>query len=213
MAISWLRPLFWLTVLWMIPILLIRPQPYDTSQAQALLEPPPGCPTPCFMGIRPGTTNLETALKLLKEHEWVQQVAMERYELESRGLRGSGTLAWEWTADHHPQIDSAYPGKLNYTQTLGGTVVNSINIHTHLRPVEVAVWVGSPDAARINQFSDNQISYLLTYSYITSWNSIKTTLGCPIRLMDVWHSEAELTIAPRQIPGEIKTITELARTC
>jgi hypothetical protein len=165
------------------------------------------------MGIRPGTTSLEDALQLLKAHEWVRQVEMQIYELDTRGLRGYGTIAWEWSAAHPPQIDSAFPGQMNYTETYGGTVVESLSIHTLLRPVEVEAWIGSPDAARIHPFHDAEVSYLLTYSASPDWNSIKTTLPCPVKLIDYWHSRAEISIRPLQWPGDVAPMTDLARAC
>jgi hypothetical protein len=49
----------------LLPVLLIRAQPYDDRALREFLTPPEGCPAPCFMGIRPGVTTAEEAEQLL----------------------------------------------------------------------------------------------------------------------------------------------------
>ncbi len=55
-----------LSGLFLLPVLLIRAQPYDDGGLRAFLTPPEDCPAPCFMGIRPGVTTTEEALEILK---------------------------------------------------------------------------------------------------------------------------------------------------
>ncbi|MBA3869058.1 MAG: hypothetical protein H0X30_07885 [Anaerolineae bacterium] len=45
-------------------LLLIHARPYDDHELRELLLPE-GCPAPCFMGIRPGVTTMDEALKSL----------------------------------------------------------------------------------------------------------------------------------------------------
>src|SRR5262245_5414800 len=52
----WFRLSLVLTGLFTAALLVIRVQPYDDHDLRAFLTPPYGCPTPCWMGIRPGTT-------------------------------------------------------------------------------------------------------------------------------------------------------------
>jgi hypothetical protein len=51
-------------------LLLIHAQPYDDHDLRQLLLPD-GCPAPCFMGIRPGVTTVEEAIKILEASGWV----------------------------------------------------------------------------------------------------------------------------------------------
>ncbi len=60
-----------LSVVFLLPVLLIRAQPYDDSDLRAFLTPPEDCPAPCFMDIRPGMTTAEEAVSILDAHPWV----------------------------------------------------------------------------------------------------------------------------------------------
>lgn len=52
-------------------LLLIHAQPYDDHELRALLLPE-DCPIPCFMGIRPGETTREEAIRLLKASDQIE---------------------------------------------------------------------------------------------------------------------------------------------
>ncbi len=66
-----LRWMLILSGLFLLPVLLIRAQPYDDGELRAFLTPPDGCPAPCFMGIRPGVTTVEEVLDLLAKQSIV----------------------------------------------------------------------------------------------------------------------------------------------
>ncbi len=72
-------------------IALISTRPYDASATRALFAPPPGCPAPCLLGIRPGQTTLDEALKLLAAHPWVAGTTVYR---DSDGQVRN--LSWDW---------------------------------------------------------------------------------------------------------------------
>lgn len=63
-----------LSLLFMLPLLLIRAQPYDDTELMALLLATEACPMPCFMDIRPGSTRSPEALARLRTHEWAVEV-------------------------------------------------------------------------------------------------------------------------------------------
>ncbi len=75
-------------------LLVIRSQPYDDHELRELLLPT-GCPAPCFMGIRPGVTTLEEAVKLLEASGWVEGIDYEQYE------NNRGFILWNWNT-HKP---------------------------------------------------------------------------------------------------------------
>ena len=58
-------------------MLLIHAQPYDNHLLRQLLLPE-GCPAPCFMGIRPGLTTADDAMKILSATGWVDQYHYEQ---------------------------------------------------------------------------------------------------------------------------------------
>lgn len=53
-------------------LLLIHAQPDNNHDLRDLLQPQ-GCPTPCFMGIRPGVTTEADVVQILKTNPWIAQ--------------------------------------------------------------------------------------------------------------------------------------------
>ena len=69
--------------------LLIHAQPYSDHGIHEILVPE-GCPAPCFMGIRPGITNADEAIRILQASDWVKQV-------DDHSLRNIGLVTWQWS--------------------------------------------------------------------------------------------------------------------
>jgi len=81
-----------LIVLFTIPLLLIRAQPYDDANLRAFLTPPDGCPAPCFMGIQPGVTTVRAGGDRLKTNPSIasiQAVSFQLYDVQFAGDRGA----------------------------------------------------------------------------------------------------------------------------
>jgi hypothetical protein len=86
-------------------LLLVHAQPSDDADLHAFLMPPEGCPAPCFMGIRPGFTSAEEAVRLLKMHTWVSQVRQPYASI----------LTWTWSGAQPALVDASRPGRLMLT--------------------------------------------------------------------------------------------------
>ena len=97
-----LRVALLLTVIFLLPVLLIRAQPYDDGGLRAFLTPPEDCPAPCFMGIRPGVTTAEEAIAILEEQPWVL------WDTESQ--LSIGPLIWNWSVQAPSWFDSQDSG-------------------------------------------------------------------------------------------------------
>jgi hypothetical protein len=93
------------TVLFAVPILIIRAQPYDDSELRAFLTPP-DCPAPCLMGIPINGTTATEAAKILQNNEWVDTVDTTNVNLHT----GHGTLYWTWSGKQPEFIRSDVPG-------------------------------------------------------------------------------------------------------
>ncbi len=70
----------------LMPILLIRAQPFDDSHLYRLFESPPDCAQPCLLGIQPGVTSITEAQTILEAQAHVAQVVrelgvVERYQV------------------------------------------------------------------------------------------------------------------------------------
>src|ERR1051325_5942825 len=68
-------------------LLLMRTQFYDDHDLRELLLPE-GCPAPCFMGIRPGVTTMDEAMRILEGSDWVAS-----YEFDPK----QGALYIKWS--------------------------------------------------------------------------------------------------------------------
>ncbi|MEZ4672409.1 MAG: hypothetical protein R3E39_31275 [Anaerolineae bacterium] len=74
-TVRYLRLALYLILILCIPLIFIRTQPYDDHELRDLLLPP-GCPAPCFMGIRPGVTTVDEAVKILEASGWVEDIQL-----------------------------------------------------------------------------------------------------------------------------------------
>jgi hypothetical protein len=69
-----------LTGLFVLPLVLLRAQPYDSQMLRAFLLPPADCAAPCFLGVRPGITTLVDAQVILAAHPWIDHIAATNVE-------------------------------------------------------------------------------------------------------------------------------------
>ena len=150
MMIYLLRWAFLLTLLFLLPVALIRAQPYDDSELRAFLVPPEGCPAPCFMGIRPGVTTTEEAIVILEGHEWVASVGEDYVKLMREVSEEElppllGSIDWVWNGSQPTWIDSSYKPLLSD----GDRVVSAVTIETHIPMGEVLLSYGIPDNTRL----------------------------------------------------------------
>jgi hypothetical protein len=116
-------------------LLLIRAQPYDDHELRALLMPE-GCEMPCFMGIRPGVTMVDEAVKILENSGWVKQD--EIYRNKDSGLIWQVT--WTWASN------APYVTTTTDFGTLGviDNVVNEIYIPTSVPLGDIWMIMGIP---------------------------------------------------------------------
>ena len=71
---TFVRWILIVTGLLLVPIMLIRAQPYTANTLENLLIPPPDCASPCFLGVQPGLTTATDAFRILEAHPWIHQV-------------------------------------------------------------------------------------------------------------------------------------------
>lgn len=78
-----------LTALAVLPILLIRAQPYESGHLGLFLIPPEDCRTPCFMGVRPRQTTVAQAVAMLRANDAIELVQVENYY-------SGQSIFWRW---------------------------------------------------------------------------------------------------------------------
>jgi hypothetical protein len=118
-------------------LLLIHAQPYDDHELRELLLPE-GCPMPCFMGIRPGVTTGDEALKLLRASKWVEGISGRSSEL--------GIITWQWS-NQNP-LNWTKGRSAAFSITYGH--VDNIILNTGFRLGEIRLILGVPDSEFVN---------------------------------------------------------------
>src|SRR5690242_6920493 len=76
-------------------ILLVRAQPHDDHDISSLLLNDT-CPPPCFIGIQPGITSVNEAVKLLEMHKWVQNIESRYTDFGQSPNTFWGYVYWQW---------------------------------------------------------------------------------------------------------------------
>jgi hypothetical protein len=167
-----------LALVFALPIVAIRAQPYVDHAALALL--PAGCPTPCFMGIRPGVTPMRESAGILDTHAWVANVR-DDYPVQVRDafffdavLRRT-IINWHWSDSPPRWLDDQQRGSM----TVQDTAVLDIAISTHFTLGEIFLAFGSPDEARFSKVKDGG-RFEYTAWYAEQGIIIITQGACPL---------------------------------
>ncbi|MAS36693.1 MAG: hypothetical protein CL610_22000 [Anaerolineaceae bacterium] len=157
------------------PIALIRLQPYDDSELRAFLNPPEGCPAPCFMGIRPRVTSIDEAVRLLEAHSWVQSVTVDYIYLDAM-TRYPVQVYWEWSGQQPSLINDAGNREL----WLFSRDVVSIDVDTGIAMGELILAMGKPDNEHVDYSLDEAgCSFVYNGWYQPLDLTVVATGSCP----------------------------------
>ncbi|MBZ0287899.1 MAG: hypothetical protein K8I30_09820 [Anaerolineae bacterium] len=151
-------------------VFLIRAQPQDVSALRTLLTPPPGCASPCFMGIRPGVTSLTEARIILHERGWVYYPHANQ---------------WRGVFDTHIQP--------TLTLTRGGDVVTHISIGgMSLGDIQMAL--GQPSRIILyHSVAHGAKPYDLIYPQYSLYVLVDLYI-CELSQNTLWHDPAPVTV-------------------
>lgn len=144
---SLLRILLPLIILFAAVLLLIHTQSDDIHKLLGLLLPA-DCPAPCLIGIRPGVTTVEEAVKILEESEWVTNIQPKYTEFDRSEQNLSwGFIYWDWKdnapfwKDHNPRHQFGIsPGSM---QIVSG-IVSEVTVSTSFTVGSIQVGLGNP---------------------------------------------------------------------
>lgn len=174
-------------------LLLIHAQPYDDHELRDLLMPE-GCPVPCFMGIRPGVTRADEAVRLLKAQAWVAQVVTNNPQKPYQ-------IWWRWNTAVSEFLRSAplnpnFP--VNGEVRANGGVVSSIMLQPKLRLGDVVLLRGLPRSAQLIYSGailnpSRSVSALMLLEYEADGFWISGTAQCPYTSA-LWYIPVRLTI-------------------
>ena len=118
--------------------LLIHTQPYDDRDLRHVLLPE-GCPAPCFLGIRPGVTTGDDAVKLLQQSGWADDI---EYVLYGSQLK----LKWNAQSPSWLANDGDYGGPAIWIQN---GVVTEFRIDTNLTLGTIQLVLGTSPLQKI----------------------------------------------------------------
>jgi hypothetical protein len=181
------------TLLFASMIGLIHARPFQDDRLEAFLAAPPGCPAPCWQGIRPGTTTVSEALDILQAHPWIDHVIItERY-----GATRDGFIGWAWSAGPPAPIDRRAGGAM----WVEDDIVRSVRIPTTI--AFGALWLrfdrpqrGSFSLALDARAMDHVVIHYAAYPdfNFVAWNEV----SCPLRLADFWRTPMviQFTVSP-----------------
>jgi hypothetical protein len=177
-----------LSGLFLLPLLLIRAQPYDDGDLREFLTPPPDCPAPCFMGIRPGVTGAEEAITILENHAWVQTL---KNEIRER----NGSILVEWSPAAPPVIDRSLPGRLRVSRDR----VYSFHLKTTYHAGATNLIYDTPQGTDSGM---SRLGMVVSALFMDHSVVVHVYLTCPVNHTKFWSAQMDLTFSDlRQVTG------------
>ncbi len=150
-----LKPALLLTILFTLPIIAIRAQQYEDRVTPILIND--DCPTPCFMGIRPGVTPMRESGEILDNHEWVANGRAD-FPKEIRDAPLFDTVLrkaivnWYWS----DTLPDWIVGDQRGSMTIRDVLVTDMSIATRLTLGEIILAFGSPTQVYFSTSKDGQ---------------------------------------------------------
>lgn len=179
----WLRYVLSLSGGFALLISVIYTRPYDDSALRMFFIPPADCAAPCWLGVRPGVTRVDDAIRLLEAHDWIDHIE-----------RSSAFYDFEWSGRQPDWIDSSF----NSHFRASGATVESIRIRTSLPLGALFILLGRPQTGLIN-LPLNQAGLRHTAVYTQNGAEINSLIVCPILRDTLWQSPFEIQY--RQVPA------------
>ena len=161
---------------------LIHARPYDDHELRDVLLPE-GCPAPCFIGIRPGVTTMDEAVKLLRGNEWVG-------EIHRRVINDvSGFITWTWGDQKPSWISQRAIGQVFIT----GKKVHAITIATEFVLGETRLTLGLPDVEFVSVPQDTSDQFILYAAFYYQYGLI-TRSWHPCGVVEPLRKTVDITI-------------------
>ena len=144
-----------LTLLFALPIVAIRAQPYEDRVTPILIHE--DCPMPCFMGIRPGITPMRESSEILDAHDWVFNGQGDF----PKNLRDAPffdvvlrktVINWRWS----DTLPNWIMGDQRGSMTIQDAKVLDIGIATRLTLGEIILAFGDPTETRFFSSKDGK---------------------------------------------------------
>lgn len=146
-----LRLLLPCIILFTVLSLLAHGYSSGPSPLHDLLLPTNDCPIPCFLGIRPGVTHVDTALEQLRAEALIRSILPMPFD----------PVGPRYTVDFLPALGLGQTAQLQLMTRPGSSIVEGILLsHTAIRLSDIIVALGQPPSLALS----NGLSYgLVTY--------------------------------------------------
>lgn len=173
-------------VLFTVVMMVVRAQPYDDHELRQLLLPD-DCPAPCFMGIRPGITTKDEAMKLLAASGWVEMSdSTSLIENDNFPL----TLKWNGKQARFLNAEEGFGLGIIFQRVSPKTVVQiSFNLNNNVTIGDIYLLLGKPSMyAQTSMFLPQQ-GYIMsiTHQFVPQGIETRTIASCPLSFASYWH--------------------------
>ncbi len=168
-----LIPLLLLTAV----LLVIRSQPYDDRELREILLPT-DCPAPCFMGIRPGVTTMEEAVKLLEASGWVEAIDKQNFPYE---------VKWKSNLPDQNRINSERQNRVSFSNG----IVSRIDLVINFKVGDIRLGFGRPDIEDVAHISMGAFYYRGVY--IDKGIFVEAINFCPQSEIEIWNVNLSVT--------------------
>jgi hypothetical protein len=167
--------------------IIIRLQPYDDHELRVFLLPT-SCPAPCFMGIRPGVTNAEEAIAVLKASGWAKDIKHEGF-----------FITWAWSGTQPTSINTDVKPYINLTNGSNGVqVVFEIILPTQFTIGSVMFIMKNPAAFLVLPDKGQRVSnYVNIVALRYDDLGVNSYTICPSNLHDLMSRKATIILYNR----------------
>lgn len=190
-----------LTIIFALPIFILRALPYEDRASRALVQE--NCTAPCFMNIRPGVTTMQDAVYVLGSHAWVANgsdgfSALVRSAVFYDAGIPRTVIDLRWSAAAPEWIDAAQPGGLSVEDR----EVLDVMVETHLSLGEIILAFGEPDESWFVASNNSSVRRFEYRAWYASEGMLVIAPGlCPVQ--HYYHSPVRIHFHPdSQVPSE-----------
>jgi len=140
---------------------------------------------PCFMGIRPGVTTVEEAVRILAAHEWVEDVTMR---FDATGLPSE--LLWMWSDRASVFVDEHNAGHL----LLRNNMVFNVYVFTEIPAGSIRLLLSEPERTSIRLVAP-PLSLRFDFGYPALSLVAAGTIPCPVAFNQLWRANVDLRLS------------------
>lgn len=192
MSFTLFRFVLSLTLCFTIGLLALRVQTVDDADLRALLLPPAGCPAPCFMNVRPGETDGNTALDSITRHQWVVNKPVYIQPINDINTH---YIMWEWSSAQPARVDTVWQGLM----LVHKKQVTAMTVRTTLSMGEVWLFLGGTEKGFIVPATSRPERDLTVIMVFPAESLLaRITLPKQASMMAFWTAAVELESASPQ---------------